>query len=252
MPRRPKLGQHFLTDQRLLEHIAAAGVHAGDTAIEIGPGRGALTVHLVSRAGRVLAVEVDRTLAQALPSQCGHPPNLEVVRQDVLKFDLQAALQDSDPRRCVVVGNLPYYITSPILRAAFSASRLLRSATFLMQEDVADRAVARSGSRSYGYLSCLCHLHSRPSKLFSVSPDAFAPPPKVRSAVVQFTMRPTSPPDSLVAFVGACFRHPRKTLKNNLSGTYPSARLDEDRLGGLRAQQLDVDELAAMWLRLQT
>ncbi len=252
MSRRPKLGQHFLIDQRVLERIAEAAVSQGDTVFEIGPGRGALTTHLIRRAERVVAVELDRALVTALPAECGHPPNLEVIERDVLQLDWQQVLRGTDPRTSVVAGNLPYYITSPILRAVFAAGRSLRSATFLLQEDVADRTVARPGSRSFGYLSCLCQLFSRPSRLFGVPSGAFSPPPKVQSAVVRFTMCPHHPPDGLVEFISACFRHPRKTLRNNLSGSYPADRIDFDPSAGLRAQQLGVDELVALWMRLRS
>ncbi len=252
MPRRPKLGQHFLTDQSVLERIAKAAASAGDTVIEIGPGRGALTVQLVCIARRVVAVELDRVLAAALPAECGHPSNLEVVQGDVLNLDLKELLRGPGCQESVVAGNLPYYITSPILRAVFAASDSFRCATFLIQEEVANRTVARPGGKSFGYLSCLCQLFSCPTKLFDVPAGAFSPQPKVSSAVVRFTMRPTVPPNGLLEFLRRCFRNPRKTLRNNLSGSYPPDRINVDPSAGFRAQQLSVEELAAMWRRLQS
>lgn len=250
MPGRPRLGQHFLTDQHVLERIAAVAADPGDTVLEIGPGRGALTVHLVRSARRVVAVEVDHALASELPSRCAHPPNLEVLHQDILRVDWNEVLEPTDTQPLVVAGNLPYYITSPVLRKVFRAGRSVRAATFLIQEEVADRVVARPGGKSFGYLSCLCQLSSRPAKLFCVPPAAFSPPPRVNSALVRFEMLPAPPQVGLLDFLAACFRNPRKTLRNNLSRTYPRAQLDEDPCAGLRAQQLGVEELAAMWRRL--
>lgn len=251
MPVRPRLGQHFLSDRSALERIAAASARPGDTVIEIGPGRGALTRPLLRRARSVIAVELDEGLAAELSGRCGHPRNLEVVRGDILDLDLGRILKDRDPSRSVMAGNLPYYVTSPILRSALASARLIRSATFLVQEEVADRIVAKPGSRSFGYLSCLCQLHSKPAKLFSLGPAAFSPPPKVRSAAIRLAMRQGSPPEGLLSFLRACFRSPRKTLRNNLAGRYSRSCLAADRCSGLRAQQLGLAELAAMWERLE-
>lgn len=250
MPRRPKLGQHFLADQLVLERIAAAAASAGDTVVEIGPGRGALTRYLVRRARQVIAVELDLQLAGELSRRCGDPPNLEVIGCSILDVNLARLFENIQRNEAVVTGNLPYFITSPILRSVFGASHLARSATFLMQEEVADRAVAAPGTKSFGFLSCVCQLHSDPTKLFSVKPGAFIPPPNVRSAVVRFVMSPEPPPEGLLAFLAACFRSPRKTLRNNLSGRYPGSRLAADPCAGLRAQQLELRELEGMWRRL--
>lgn len=224
----------------------------GDTVVEIGPGDGALTRHLLEPARRVVAVELDRRLAEGLRAQCGQPDNLVVIRKDILRCDLPDLVAQTSRNQTVVTGNLPYYITSPVLRAVFAAHLSFRSATFLMQEEVANRATARPGSKTYGFLSCLCRLHSEPSKLFSVRPAAFSPPPKVRSAAVRFDLRRQSPPKGLRAFLGSCFRAPRKTLKNNLSGIYPRRQLSADPCANLRAQQLGIEELVAMWHRLRS
>ena len=220
--------------------------------VEIGPGHGALTRHLLGPARRVVAVELDRRLAGGLWERCGRPANLAVIRKDILRCDLPALVAQTPRNQAVVTGNLPYYITSPVLRAVFAAHLSFRSATFLMQEEVADRATARPGNRSYGFLSCLCRLHSEPSKLFSVPPGAFSPPPKVRSAAVRFDLRRPPPPEGLRAFLGHCFRAPRKTLKNNLSGIYPRRRVSADPCAELRAQQLGIEELVALWHRLRS
>ncbi len=250
MPGRPKLGQHFLADQLVLERIASAAASAGDTVVEIGPGRGALTRLLARNARQVVAVELDGQLAAELWQRCGNPPNLEVVGCNILDVNLTQVFKEIERNKCVVTGNLPYYITSPILRFVLGAGHLMRSATFLMQEEVADRVVAEPGSKSFGYLSCLCQLQSDPAKLFSVEPGAFIPAPRVRSAVVRFAMSSEPPPRGLLSFLGTCFRSPRKTLRNNLAGHYPATRLAADPLAGMRAQQLKLRELKGLWLRL--
>ena len=251
MPGRAKLGQHFLQDEAVLARIASAAVAADDTVVEVGPGRGALTRHLLGIARRVVAVELDAGLAEALPRHCRSARQLTVITADILQVNLPQVLSEATRGQSVIVGNLPYYITSPILRTVFATGGLFRSATFLMQEEVADRVVATGGSRSFGFLSCLCQLQSRPEKLFRVPPAAFAPPPAVHSAVVHFDLAGEPPPEGLLAFLSACFRQPRKTLKNNLAARYPQHRLSADPCAGMRAQQLSLGELRAMWGRLE-
>ena len=231
--------------------MASAAVVPGDTVIEIGPGRGALTRHLLGIARRVLAVELDARLADALARRCGDPQGLTVIAADILEVSLPDILSESLPKRSVIVGNLPYYITSPILQKVLAARNEFRSATFLMQEEVADRVVASGGSRSFGFLSCLCQLHSGPEKLFRVPPGAFSPPPAVHSAVVRFEVDSEPPPPGLLPFLSACFRHPRKMLKNNLAAHYPPQQLNADPCAGMRAQQLSLSELRGMWERLE-
>ena len=247
---RPKLGQHFLQDAETLERIARAAARPGDTVVEIGAGRGALTKQLVGTARRVIAVELDAKLAGTLSVQCGRPENLEVVCKDVLDCHLPSLVSKDFSDQNVVIGNLPYYITSPVLRRVFSSHHLFRSATFLVQEEVADRAVAEPGSSAYGFLSCLCRLYSEPRKLFTVPPGAFSPRPKVHSSAVQFVLCKQDPPKGLQTFLSACFRSPRKTLRNNLIRNYPRDRVVSDPCAGLRAHQVGIEELAAMWRRI--
>lgn len=251
MRAKPRLGQHFLDDQDVLRRIAETAVTPGDTVVEIGPGRGALTRHLVQTTARVVAVEIDADLARSLSERCGSPRNLEIIHADILSVDVSDYVKESNANQSVIVGNLPYYITSPILQSVFTAGKCFRAATFLMQEEVADRVVAQRGGGSYCYLSCWCQLHSKPAKLFTVPPEAFSPAPRVRSAVVRFDLSEDAPPDGFLEFMGACFHAPRKTLRNNLSRLYPKALVAGDPSSGLRAEQLDLDELTQMWRRLE-
>ena len=242
MPRRPPLGQHFLHDEGVLARIAAAlPIEPGGRVIEIGPGEGVLTRHLLAAGAEVTAIEVDRRLAARLRETFRDEPRLRLIEADVLDVDL-TALAAGGP--VAVAGNLPYYITSPILRRTLEVGASVSTAVFLVQKEVAERVVAKKGSRDYGYLSALCRLRAEPELLFRVRPGSFRPPPKVESAVVRLTPRPGPPTEpALTAFLEAAFSQPRKMLRNNLTGLYSRAVLERTEETKLRAQQLDVDEI---------
>lgn len=184
---RPKkrLGQHFLTDSRLLARIAdALGATASDTVLEIGPGRGALTTHLLERAGKVIAIELDRELAPMLAEKLKGEPRFRMVEGDVLDQDLGALAGGP----YLLAGNVPYNITTPILFHAMQRPRPTR-AVYLVQKEVAERVVAAPGSEAYGALSVNVQALAQAELLFSVSARAFTPPPKVESAVIRIVPR---------------------------------------------------------------
>jgi 16S rRNA (adenine1518-N6/adenine1519-N6)-dimethyltransferase len=184
---RPKkrLGQHFLTDTNLLAKIAdQLGATAADTVIEIGPGRGALTAQLLARAGRVVAIELDRELAPMLADKWKDEPKFRLVEGDVLEQDL-GALAGGEYLLC---GNVPYNITTPILFHAMQRPRPKR-AVYLVQLEVAERVVAAPGSDAYGALSVNVQALAKAELLFKIGPKAFNPPPKVDSAVLRITPR---------------------------------------------------------------
>ena len=187
LPRpRKRLGQHFLSDQRILERIAdAVDPREGETIIEIGPGRGALTDVLARRASRLVAVELDRDLASILRVQWATNPRVTIVEADVL----DVKLADIAGGPFALVGNVPYYITTPILFHALVPPRPDR-AVYLVQREVAERIVSPPGSKSYGALSVNVQALARAEILFRVPAGAFHPPPKVESAVVRITPRP--------------------------------------------------------------
>ena len=244
-----RLGQHFLFDQAILDRIAqaACGERAA-TVIEIGPGPGGLTARLLPRCDHLVAVEMDSTLAAGLRARCGGDPKFELIEADVLQTDL------SRWGRVVVVGNIPYYITSPIVDKTLALGPLLERAVFLVQKEVASRLIARPGSRDYGYLSVSVQLRCRVRKLFDVRRGAFRPPPKVESAVVLLEpLREPLCPDvpGFLRFASACFRHKRKTLKNNLAGLFPPARMQDMKEASLRAEQLAVSELVRLFATLK-
>ncbi len=251
MPSKPKLGQHYLVDSNVLARIAETAVPTPqEIVLEIGPGRGALTRHLIERAQRLIAIEVDAGLASALPGRCDNPEQLEVIHDDFLNVNLAALIRERTAERITLVGNLPYYITSPILRRVLDAREVCARAVFLIQDEVADRIVAGPGSRDYGYLSCIAQVCGKPRKEFIVGPEAFQPPPKVHSAVISIQINADPPPPGLLPFLSDCFRAQRKMLRNNLSGRFTSEALAADPAGKMRAQQLTLEELSAMWRRL--
>ena len=187
-PTLKRLGQHFLADRRVLAAIVDALELTGDeTVVEIGPGRGVLTDLLAERAGRVYAIELDRALAAMLRQRYAGRPNVQIVEADVLEVDL-VELADGP---YVLVGNVPYYITTPILFHALRAPAPLRS-VYLVQLEVARRMAAASGDSDYGALSVTLQASASVELILRVPPSAFRPPPKVESAVVR--LRPLSTP----------------------------------------------------------
>jgi 16S rRNA (adenine1518-N6/adenine1519-N6)-dimethyltransferase len=239
-----RLGQHFLVKGSVLERIAAAACpdHV-ELVVEIGPGRGALTEKLLHRASRVLAIELDPSLVEHLRRR--FDDRLEVIHQDVLAAD------PAQWRGAPIVGNLPYYITSPILEKVVRSG--FPRAVFLMQKEVAERLTAAPGSRDYGFLTVQTAVFARATMLFEVKPSAFHPPPKVDSAVVLLEPRPpaVSDPAAFVRFAGACFRQKRKMLRNNLAPLYGKEAVDALPEAALRAEQLPLEQLVDLYERLR-
>jgi 16S rRNA (adenine1518-N6/adenine1519-N6)-dimethyltransferase len=250
---RPPRGQHFLHDRGILGRIAGSlPIGAGRRVVEIGAGEGALTEFLLAAGARVTAIEIDAALAEGLRGRFGGIDAFELVEGDVLALDLAGLIAERSREPVLVAGNLPYYITSPILRKVFDAAGQVEQAVFLMQREVAQRVTARKGSRDYAFLSVLCRLYAEPQYLFAVSGGAFRPPPRVTSAVVRLTMRRERAVDpAFVEFVKRCFSQPRKKLVNNLAGRYDRALLGWFEQSQRRAQQLDLKELQEFWGRLE-
>ncbi len=187
-PTRKSLGQHFLNDRRILGRIAdALHLKGGETVIEIGPGRGALTDNLAERAGRLIAVEYDRALAELLRQRYAKRNNVIIAEADVLELSLGELAAGP----YVLVGNVPYYITTPILFHALVPPRADRS-VYLVQREVADRLCAEPGTKEYGALTVNVAAVARAETLFRVSAGSFTPPPKVESAVVRITPHDTA------------------------------------------------------------
>jgi 16S rRNA (adenine1518-N6/adenine1519-N6)-dimethyltransferase len=259
MSGRPKLGQHFLSSLRFRQRIAdALPLSRGELVIEIGPGRGAMTGLLAERTGRVAAIELDKTLAERLTEDFAASSHVRVIHGDILEADINEICASASAGSCFVFGNLPYYITSPILHHLLEFRARISGMALLMQREVAERVVAKPGSRDFGYLSVLVQLFSQPQILFSVPPGAFSPPPKVHSALVDFRMEPkfgewsAARTSNFLDFVKLCFAQKRKNLLNNLSSLAPRQRIAAvlstlELPTTTRGEQLSISQLAALF-----
>ena len=254
---RKRFGQHFLEAAWVTKIINSLGATADDTFLEIGPGRGALTRPLAARAGRVIAVEVDRDLAGLLTEQ--RITNVRVVEGDFLEVDLAATLRD-ESRPIRVVGNLPYNVSSPILFALLRAAdegRLFSDATLMLQKEVADRLVATPGSKDYGVLAIQVTLLADVERLLTLPPGAFRPPPKVTSGVVRLCFRPprvdVGDPRVFERIVRGIFLQRRKTVSNALRPVADSLGRSAPELleragvdGNLRPEALSLEQIARL------
>lgn len=246
MPRR--LGQHFLKPasvERLLRLVAPA---PHESFLEIGPGAGALTLPLAARAGRVVAVELDAGLAERLRARA--PSNVEIRTGDALEADLASLV----PPGGRLVGNLPYYVSSPLLRRFLELRDRVTDVHVMLQEEVARRIASPPGSKEYGILSVMYGAWAHLDVPLTFPPGAFSPPPRVSSAVLRarFVHPPPVPVTDLAALEGLlqrAFAHRRKTLENNLEDSYPNLKQHLRLLnieGSRRPETLSVVEFAKL------
>ena len=264
MPPKPKLGQNFLRDPHAIQRIAASlGDIGARTVVEVGPGKGAITEHLAAQAKHLIAIELDRELAWTLQERFSPErgfPNVTVVRRDVLEFDFAAAEKDAG-QPLLIVGNLPYYITSPILLRLAANAASLDKAVVMVQREVADRVTAKPGSRDYGLLSVTLQLYGKTEALFTLPPEAFNPPPEVHSTVFRWTFAPRFTELAIqeapfITFLKHSFAQKRKTLSNNLRAAGRSSTNIAEAFTvakvppQIRAEALSVEELAAIWRAL--
>ena len=246
VPRR--LGQHFLRAASVERLIATIAPRADETFLEIGPGAGALTLPLASAAGRVVAVELDGSLAERLRERA--PANDTIVHGDALHEDL-ASLVAPGAR---LVGNLPYYVSSPLLRRFLGLREHVRDVHVMLQEEVARRVASPPGSKEYGILSVLYAVWADVDIPLRFGPGAFDPPPKVSSAVLRARFRTTPraevpDPQAFERLLKAAFGRRRRTLENNLQDSYPNLKENLRLLkieGSRRAETLSVVEFAGL------
>jgi 16S rRNA (adenine1518-N6/adenine1519-N6)-dimethyltransferase len=275
--RKPKLGQHFLAGEEYVRRIVdSLGDVSQSTVLEIGPGRGILTTQLANRARRLIAVELDRVLAAQLRLKFGMARNVEVIEADILAIDFDSLFGpkpglgrpgiELKPEPVKVVGNLPYYITSDILLRLFEFSKYFDRIVIMVQREVADRIAAQPGGSDYGILSATTQLYARVEKLFTLPPEAFAPPPKVHSAALRLTIQPQQEKlgltalgvgeDGFIDFLRLSFGQKRKTLWNNLKANYPEPQLrhalaEAKVKPAARAETLTLEQSAALFRALR-
>lgn len=269
--KKPKLGQHFLTDHSAAVRIAdALGNLSQGTVLEIGPGRGALTFLLAKRARRVIAIELDRVLAAQLRMNLALASNVEIIEGDILAVDFDTLFgpkpgstrpgMNHEPAKVQVVGNLPYYITSDILLRLFASRKCWATIVLMVQREVAERLAAQPGHSEYGLLSATTQLYADVENLFALPPTSFSPPPKVHSAVVRLTLNSRLeslgvPEADFIAFLKLSFGQKRKTLWNNLRSTYEtkalrSAMESAGVQSSARAEELSLEEAARLYRAL--
>jgi 16S rRNA (adenine1518-N6/adenine1519-N6)-dimethyltransferase len=255
---RKRFGQNFLVREEIAERIVEhAHLREDDVAVEIGPGAGALTLRLARRARHLIAVEKDAGLADYLREECGDVPRISIVEGDFLEFDLAAAAAAHGVAKLVVVGNIPYNVTTPILEHLFASRRVVRSAVLLVQQEYAERLAAAAGTPEYGALTLFARYHALMEPLMTIRAGAFWPRPDVDSMLVRFFLRehpPVEAPEALLfRIIRASFQQRRKQLQNTLENALGLPRAAVERLGrqaGIaltrRGETLTLDEFARL------
>ncbi|MBB6451517.1 16S rRNA (adenine1518-N6/adenine1519-N6)-dimethyltransferase [Geomicrobium halophilum] len=257
------LGQNFILDANILRRmVEASGVTKEDGVIEVGPGIGALTEQFARRAKKVIAFEIDQRLLPVLDDTLSDYTNVDIYHQDILKANMQELFETtfSDTKDVVAAGNLPYYITTPILMAFLEKRLPIKTLTVMMQKEVGERLAAKPGTKAYGSLSIAAQYYAETEEVMTVPATVFMPRPHVDSTIICCRIR-TQPPvqveDEQLFFtvVRAAFAQRRKTLMNNLRH-WIGKKGDQDALkaafryagieGGTRAEMLSLSEFAAL------
>ena len=258
------LGQNFITDRNVIEKIIdGAEINSDDLVIEIGPGIGVLTAAAAESAARVIAVEIDKKLIPILSETLGGYDNIKVINRDILKTDINEIINEEKEAgtfsgRVKIIGNLPYYITTPIIMSILERGGSVDSITIMMQKEVADRIKSSPGGKTYGALSVAVQYYCDVHQVTSVPKEVFVPRPKVDSTVLQLSVRKERPVDLISEKVFfSCIKHGfgqrRKTLLNSLTGV---CGLSKDQIREIlsetgiefnrRAETLDIKEFAAI------
>ncbi|MBZ4664419.1 MAG: rsmA [Caloramator sp.] len=251
------LGQNFLIDQNILNKIVdSAELDENSTAIEIGPGIGVLTQEMARRCKKVIAVEIDDTLIPILNETLANFENIKIIHNDALKVDFKKLIEEEELENIKLVANLPYYVTTPILTKVLMDKLPLKSIIVMIQKEVADRIVAKPGTKEYGSLSILVQYYCDVHKVCKVSRNCFVPPPKVESSVIKMDLRPPKyhvvDEDLFFNVVRHAFNMRRKTLFNalkpiglkedELHNVFIEADIDEAR----RGETLSIEEFAKL------
>lgn len=258
------LGQNFLVDKNIRDKIVEDSmIGPDDLVIEIGPGVGVLTQLLAAKANKVIAIEIDRNLIPILQETLAEYPNTEIVNEDVLRCDLNQLVAANHPKGAVrFVGNLPYYITTPIIMKILEDRVPADSITIMVQKEVADRLMASPGRKAYGAITCSVQYYCQVVKVASAPRDVFYPKPNVDSVVLRLDIRKESPVKlneeaAFFATIKAGFGQRRKTLHNAITGLYG---MDKKTAGSVlekagieasrRAETLNIQEFATLANRI--
>lgn len=244
---RKRFGQNFLQDQIIISQIIdAIAPQKNDHVVEIGPGQGALTIGLLACVDQLDIIEFDRDLIPQLTRLTEKAGHLTVYQADALSFDFRKLVKKG--RKCRVVGNLPYNISTPLLFHLFSQINVIQDMHFMLQKEVAERLIAPIGSKAYGRLGLMVQYFCKTEILFHVPPEAFYPVPKVHSAFVRMTPYKISPyekcdPENLSKIIAKSFMQRRKTLRNALKDVVNPAQLEVLAIdSSLRPEQISLEE----------
>jgi 16S rRNA (adenine1518-N6/adenine1519-N6)-dimethyltransferase len=254
MHTKPKksLGQNFLIDRNIQSKIAdSVDLNPDDTVLEIGPGEGAITGLLCQAANKVFAVEIDRNLCALLTNKFAKTENLSVVNADILKFDLRSLPPGN---KFKVIGNIPYYITSPIVEHLLLYRERIKDIYLTVQKEFAQRMAADPGSKAYGSFSCFVQYYTEPEILFLIKKNSFHPAPKVDSSFLRLKLREepavkVKNEAMLFKIIRTAFQQRRKTMKNGLEELIPNRQLEQffrqyDIDPRIRAEDLSLQDFA--------
>ena len=247
-------GQNFLTDANVIRKVVSAvGLSPTDLVVEIGPGFGALTFGLAEAARHVVAVELDAGIARAFREEYGEREDITLIAGDILEFDFSGAARRHGVDRLVVVGNIPYNVTSPLVRRLIEERALVARCLLMVQSEVGDRIASGPGDNEYSGLSVVTRYHAGVRRLFTVKRTCFHPKPKVDSGVIEIAFQENldrrSAPDTFEAVVRAAFGQRRKMLRQSLQAVMGERSLTADELSSAsgidlsrRGETLTVDE----------
>lgn len=254
MKAKKSLGQNFLIDNNVINKIVdEVSACNNDLIIEIGPGRGALTSKLKKKGCNIIAYELDKDLKNILSKL--EDDKLHVIYKDFLNINIKDDIKDIKYNNLYLVGNLPYYITTPIIEHVIKENINFTKFTIMIQKEVADRFMAHEKTKDYGYITLVLKYYFEINKVCDVSKYAFNPVPKVESSVISFTPRKNKvdvKADSYFKFLKNAFRMKRKNLRNNLNGIYDLEKLEEvlEKYGldlSVRAEELTEEIFVDLW-----
>jgi len=225
------LGQNFLVDRNIREKILnSCNLKPEDIVLEIGAGKGEITGLIAVKVKSVHALEIDKRLIEFLVPEFKGSANIKFINEDILKFDLSKI--NCGKGKLIVLGNIPYYISSPIIEHLFKYRQFISNIFLTVQKEFAERVVASPGTKKYGSFSCFAQYYSSPKIIFNISKGCFRPQPKVDSALLNLSVRDNPPVKvddeaALFKIIRAAFNKRRKTLRNSLEGVVPKSALDD-------------------------